>query len=105
MPSLYRCPISRPFEKANGGADECYYNKCNARDLDHRQSLSEDNNTKHRRYNGVGIGKERRAHWSDDRYRNEKGDYCEAVEHGGCAKADPPGPCLGNCKVSARGTK
>ena len=33
--------------------------QCNACDLDHRQSLTEDNNTKDRRYNGVGIGKER----------------------------------------------
>src|SRR6476620_285156 len=82
------------FVAANGGADECYYNKCNASDLDHRQSLTEDNNTKHRRYNGVRIGKERHAHWSDHRYRNEKGDYREAVEHGGGAKADPPRICL-----------
>ena len=90
---------------SNGGADECYYNQCNACDLDHRQSLTEDNNTKDRRYNGVGIGKERCADWSDHRYRNEKGDYREAVEYGGCAKADLTGICLRECKVSAHRTK
>ena len=90
---------------SNGGADERDYNQRNSCHLDHRQSLTEHNNAKDRRYHGVRIGKERRAHRSDHGYRNEEGDNCETVEHGSCGKTDPPGICLWECKVTAHRTK
>ena len=61
-------------------ADQCKDDKPDPGDLDQRQRLTEHNDAKTGRYYRIAKGKKRRAHRSDHRYGNEKGNHCESIQ-------------------------